>query len=487
MANVIELLTNLGTNMVILKTMLIATNTPAFERYALQVTESNAQMIAQTLALDQRYMSTNRVAFDLHSSVDGIKGWIVFDDRYKFEYESGAFGMFCDQNYSGRVIRRAEDSVLGENQAVVARWLRMTNVFAGPAEMARAGSFATNVISRICALDSRLQPPGRPFINGASGAALSFQEFYHVNGKTTPVPLYVFQWRDRSDTIAGIEVSGITSNVTMLWLPPYFQMSRPTNYYQLLGEPVYEGKPLSKWIENLGVYDRDWDGFQPPSNIVQAIRAIGPAAVPHLLLWLINLDHPQDVPWAFAILGNQAQEAIPPLEKLAYGIAHSPPSEWFNDRNLSTYSYVADCLAAIGSAAVPALLRLSTNSAGNPGRCDMIAKLGDVEGGGDQVLHVLSALCQDTDSDVRVVAMTALARKEERRADIIPIYTKALDDSDCTIRFVGARELGRIGPEAMAAKGKLKELADHDPWEYVRGEAKAALRSIDPATSKSGN
>jgi len=277
-------------------------------------------------------------------------------------------------------------------------------------------------------------------------------------------------------------VSGITSNVTMLWLPPYLQLSRPTNYYQLLGEPVYQGKPLSKWIKNMGAYEQ-FGVFLPPSNVVQAIRAIGPDAVPHLLLWLINSDHPQDVPWAFAILGDQAQEAVPPLEKLAYGIAHSRP----DDRNSSTYGFVADSLAAIGSAAVPAMLRLSTNSAGYSGRCDMVRKLGGIEGGGDQVLHALSALCQDADSSVRLAAITALAGKQKRRADLIPIYTKALDDSDWVIRLVGARGLGGIGPEAIAAKDKLKELADHEPFDDVRGEAKAALRSIDPGPSKSGN
>jgi hypothetical protein len=171
---------------------------------------------------------------------------------------------------------------------------------------------------------------------------------------------------------------------------------------------------LSKWIENLGAYEQ-FGVFLPPSNVVQAIRAIGPDAVPHLLLWLINSDHPQDVPWAFAILGDQAQEAVPPLEKLAYGIAHPPLSESFYERlnNLSTYSYVADSLAAIGSAAVPALLRLSTNSAGYSGRSDMVRKLGKIEGGGDQVLHALSALCQDADSSVRLAAITALAEKQK--------------------------------------------------------------------------
>jgi hypothetical protein len=70
---------------------------------------------------------------------------------------------------------------------------------------------------------------------------------------------------------------------------------------------------------------------------------------------------------------------------------------------------------------------------------------------------------------------------------MIPIYTKALDDSDWVIRLVGARGLGGIGPEAIAAKDKLKELADHDPFDDVREQARAALTYIDPGTSKSGN
>ncbi len=245
MTNFVELITNLSTNMVILKAMLIPTNTPAFQQYALQATESNAQIIAQSLALDQRFMSTNRVACDFHSDVDGINGWIVFEDRYKFEYAHGAFHMFCDKGYS-------EESVPGENKAVVARWLRMTNVFAGPTGIARARTVASDAMSRISAPDWRLQPKGPPLFNLANGAPPSFQEIYRVDGILTPVPLYVFQWLDRSGALASIEVSGITSNVTLLSLPPYILLNRPANYYQLLGIPA-TSVFVTPWIKP-GVY-----------------------------------------------------------------------------------------------------------------------------------------------------------------------------------------------------------------------------------------
>jgi hypothetical protein len=226
----------------ILHNILIPTNTPAFQQYALQVTRSNAQMIAQGLGLDQRYMSTNRIACDFWSDVNGVNGWIVFGDRYRFEYESGAFHRFFDNEYSSFASclphRRAEAQFPGENEAVVVRWLRMTNLFAGPSGISRALNVASNALVRLALPYSGLRREEPCLFKGAGGPP-SFQEFYRVTGTLTPVPLYEFAWRDRAGEVALMEVSGIISNVTLLHLfPPYIVLSRPANYYQMLGLPT---------------------------------------------------------------------------------------------------------------------------------------------------------------------------------------------------------------------------------------------------------
>ena len=252
--------------MVILHNFLIPTNTPTFQQYALQVTRSNAQMIAQCLGLDQWYMSTNKITCDLRSDVNGVNGWIVFGDRYRFDYGGGVFYRFVDNKYSSLASclphRRPEEQFPGENEAVIAGWLRMTNLFAGPSGISRALNVASNALARLVLPDRRLRRQGPPDYNRARGGPPSFQEIYRMNSTLTPVPLYEFEWRDRAENLTSMEVSGIISNVVLLRLPPYMVLSRPASYYQMFGlptNPVF----VTPWVKP-GVYIE----IKPATNLL---------------------------------------------------------------------------------------------------------------------------------------------------------------------------------------------------------------------------
>jgi hypothetical protein len=136
-------------------------------------------------------------------------------------------------------------------------------------------------------------------------------------------------------------------------------------------EPTYNGKELSKWLNELAALDHSkrWDVH---TEQAQAVRAIGTNALPWLLTelqadgsrWeyelnqllakqsLVKYRFPDvnarltRATLGFHALGELGQPAIPDLLKL---VERKP-------------GFVPDALAAIGSAAVPALRQCLTNT-----------------------------------------------------------------------------------------------------------------------------
>jgi hypothetical protein len=101
---------------------------------------------------------------------------------------------------------------------------------------------------------------------------------------------------------------------------------------------------------------------------------------------------------------------------------------------------------------------------------------------GDAAARDLSKLLQDSDVDVRRVAITALkaVRPDLKQSDLfVPAYILDLQDTDENIRLAAARTLGRLGPAAAAATAALQK-AQSDPETEVRHAATEALAKIVP-------
>jgi hypothetical protein len=134
-------------------------------------------------------------------------------------------------------------------------------------------------------------------------------------------------------------------------------------------EPSYNGRPLSKWLDDLTV-----NRSEARSQAADAVRQIGPKAVPFLIP---RLKREEDPPWKIKLiglvsrqsvlkvhfvpasarrfqavlacdaLGPAAKDALPTLEKMFYGNPH--------------YLDAAFIMADIGPEAIPSLTKGLTN------------------------------------------------------------------------------------------------------------------------------
>ncbi len=233
-------------------------------------------------------------------------------------------------------------------------------------------------------------------------------------------------------------------------------------------EPVYQGKRLSAWLEDLSptsIVSHPAE-FQIATN---AVRHIGTNAIPTLLrmlqardsaltLKLVALAEQQRVVKihyvrasernlqavsGFGTLGAKAKDAVPPLMKI-YQQNNSPV----------TRRFAAAALCAIGPdarAAVRLFLReaIDTNT-------------------GDQNAR-----------DVRYACIYALGRVHAEPELVVPALATALSDPDRFVRMNAGEALGKFGPDAKAAVPALFGLLN-DQDSAVREAAALAIKKIDP-------
>jgi hypothetical protein len=202
-------------------------------------------------------------------------------------------------------------------------------------------------------------------------------------------------------------------------------------------EPSYKGRALGEWVDRI----RTLSGLssQVPTQTTQnkeaadAIRHIGTNAIPYLLLWMKGEQEPLWKPklrslamrlplrirplWAydklprslclheaFAILGSQAETAIPELSRLA------------NDTNdYQTAFNATAALASLGNDGLPPLLALLTNQ----------------------------------NDRLRLVATTLIFCQGTNAWPAVPALFKMLKDPDPEIRKAANHSLSCIAPETL--------------------------------------
>src|SRR5260370_26851873 len=79
----------------------ISTNTPAFEKYGLNLMLSEANRLAERWKLGvKRPLTVNDVFFSLKATASGIEGTLsTRDGRYDWLFMQNAFYHFCDDKY----------------------------------------------------------------------------------------------------------------------------------------------------------------------------------------------------------------------------------------------------------------------------------------------------------------------------------------------------------------------------------------------------
>jgi hypothetical protein len=230
-------------------------------------------------------------------------------------------------------------------------------------------------------------------------------------------------------------------------------------------EPVYNGKPLTYWLDSL------INRTSHPSQVEaeKAVQKIGTNAIPTLLrllrtrdskfkLNLIQLTHKQhlvNLKWntalfqhiqaetGFRCLGPNGKSALPDLIE----IYNKRPPGQYNDAPW----VIPSIFAAMGPAAADAVPQLAQDTA-------------------------------DADRSIRSRAVLVLGQIHARPDLAVPALTRSLRDSDSHLQEEAAFSLAAFGTNAQfAITGLITALSD--PYPNVRTAAAYALKQIDPAAA----
>jgi hypothetical protein len=263
-------------------------------------------------------------------------------------------------------------------------------------------------------------------------------------------------------------------------------------------EPEYQGKKLSEWLKQYRSIG--WEH----SEAEEAVRQIGSRAVPCLVKWMDNGDlpawkwrlyrfaaaHPRivktklfhkvmDFPnsdrnafaayQGFEILGPEAKAAIPALIRLTNDSASPGKAH----RALLA-------LNAIGKDALPALLSALANE-GQGNRRDIvycIRDTGDLGTNAEPCARVLAQCIKGGDQPVAVASAAALGTLRASPEIAIPALREVSHSTNAFLRRSAVIAIGQFGDRARSAIPDLLE-AMNDLDSTVRLAATDALNRIE--------
>ena len=256
-------------------------------------------------------------------------------------------------------------------------------------------------------------------------------------------------------------------------------------------EPVWSGKPLSAWTEDLAT----GSSKEIREAAEDAIRHIGAAGIPTLLRMLRARDtilHPVMVrivrelnreqskavfrilsardqhvnaALAFEALGPIARPAIAPLKDLL--VRHRDPE------------FVADALAGIGPEGVLAILEALPKMAPEK-RCLVFYSAVRWPSLAPAITAALLRSIKSPNAEERRCAAEFLGRFKQDPATSVPLLVSALRDPDPKVRLQALSTLAEFGTNATAAIRPIAELAQNKSWLPAEAVSNALAR-LQPA------
>ncbi len=263
-------------------------------------------------------------------------------------------------------------------------------------------------------------------------------------------------------------------------------------------EPAYGGKSLTQWVEAY-VSTEGLDSPSTKPDPADAIRQIGPEALPYLVKWIG--DEPP--PWktkldaavnfvrdlvkpslgstderdlraegakeAFYVIGAQAQPAIRDLARLA----NNPKA------SLACAERAVVALGYIGKDALPALLAVLQSTQRGSVRASAARRIENMGVNALLAVPFLLHCVRDEEDSVAVSASDILSTLRLDPALIVPVWMECLQDSRFNVRRRAMLYLEDVGIKAGAAVPALVGLlndADRD----IRAAAIKALQRIEP-------
>ncbi|HEX3720513.1 MAG TPA: HEAT repeat domain-containing protein [Verrucomicrobiae bacterium] len=254
-------------------------------------------------------------------------------------------------------------------------------------------------------------------------------------------------------------------------------------------EPVFDGKPLSYWMERL-------DNLSDTAARA-AIKEIGTNALPDLMRMLRQLQSAAD---------QSDGRAVTRSISLGGGVTLHPSPDQSRVRPL----YAVACLGPAGQPALPEIVPLLSNSNYQIKISAFFAlqSIGPDTQTVSSVVPILFQALGDREWTMRLAALNAIAalrprppettptfirflddpseivREEAMRwlvaqtnAIVLPRLDKQLHDKDSYVVVTAASQIGAFGPAAATSEPRLRQLLN-DPLLTVRQSASNALATI---------
>ena len=206
----------------------MATNTPEFEGYAIDLMLKQANEMRENWHLDiPKPLTLNDIFFSLQATAYGFVGGIgTRDSRFNWSFDWSVMTLFQDHQYWPRSFRyRDEESA------------RLSKI-KSKIDAAEAETIARNALHGLGLTEKLLHLIEPPRINQ--------YKFEETNGIVYPLPMFNVGWyvegfiglSEPDDPRVTFDISGITKNVAEYFNPHTPRVPLPTNYFQILNLPT---------------------------------------------------------------------------------------------------------------------------------------------------------------------------------------------------------------------------------------------------------
>ncbi len=256
-------------------------------------------------------------------------------------------------------------------------------------------------------------------------------------------------------------------------------------------EPESQGRNLSSWLQQ---------GTEPVRHLKKltearmAIQAMGPQEVIPVLLRLVRAsdrqrsfhsllldlaqqfniyvgpvyqsDDPSDMAVAgFQALGTNAASAVPMLAEIAKEPQHA--------------MVAFRCLSCIGPAASTVICHALTNSDATI-RSFAVSSLTAVVTNRDEAVGLVRDRLNDTDTEVRTVAIQILGTQLRTEANALPLLVEVVQRGNTNDATIAATEIGNFTTNAISAFETLSNAASQSPRSQIASASLRAMLQISP-------
>jgi HEAT repeat protein len=228
-------------------------------------------------------------------------------------------------------------------------------------------------------------------------------------------------------------------------------------------EPVYQGKPLSVWLE---VYTTATDGgarsVQLGRETDEAVRHIGTNAIPFLLNMLQARDS------ALSLKIFEWAKKLPRVK-----IHHLSATDRIREARMAFTA-----LGASASNAVPQLMKMYNGNDFDYSQRMILGSLGATGPAASNAVPLLLRIAAETNNPALLISIFALGSIHSEPEKVVPVLSKRLRDPNLNVVcFFAAKSLGNFGTEARPATSDLLERLQDQDFQ-VRVNALEALARI---------